>query len=134
MLVVDDDPDFLYLASRFLEKVPGVKLAGVVVKGKQALPQVQALQPDIVLVDLNMPDLPGLDVISLLRAEKAQLSIIALTGIDDAQQREGALAVGADAYVLKDNMDRDLVPSMLMAIQRHLGQQKNKLCDAFPQY
>lgn len=79
-------------------------------KGRQALPKAQELKPDIVLIDLMMPDLPGLDAIPRLREALPHLGIIALTELDAEDYRQGALAVGADAFILKKDMQTELMP------------------------
>ncbi len=112
VLLVDDDPAFLDEASLVFERHPEVTLAAFVSKGKEALPKANQLKPDVVLVDIKMPDLPGLDVIRILRQAIPNLGIIALTGFDEDEFREGSLAAGADAFVTKNAMRKELIPAI----------------------
>ena len=67
----------------------------------------------MVLVDLDMPDLPGLEVISALRRNRPQLGIIAFTFLDLTRYRKWAVAAGADTCVPKSELMTDLVPTVL---------------------
>jgi two-component system response regulator NreC len=114
VLLVDDNPIFLHCAKRFLQKRQDVTVVGTVSGGKWAVDLVQNLRPDVALIDLSMPDLPGLELIPQLRAALPEIGIIALTLFDTDDYREAALAAGADGFVSKNTMNTDLMP----AIQR----------------
>ena len=76
----------------------------------------QDLEPDVALIDLSMPDLPGLELIPLLRAALPKIGIIALTLMDTEDYRKAALAAGADDFVSKDTMNIDLLPAIQKVI------------------
>lgn len=63
VLLVDDNPTFRNVAAKFLKTLPGLSVAGTAVGGLDGLAQAQALQPDLILVDLHMRDLDGLRLI-----------------------------------------------------------------------
>jgi DNA-binding NarL/FixJ family response regulator len=92
-------------------------VAGTVQDSREALAQTRALQPDMVLIDLSMPDLPGLEVIPRLRTACPKLGIIALTLLDTDHYRQAALAAGADAFVAKATLSSSLLPAI-----RQVGQ------------
>jgi CheY-like chemotaxis protein len=117
ILLVDDSPDFLKVASRFLRLLPGLSVAGVADGGYAALTQAAALKPDLVLIDLNMDDLSGLEAIPRLRALLPEARIIALTMMEASSHRQAALDAGADEFVTKARMETDLLPSIEQVMQ-----------------
>ena len=117
VLLVDDNPTFLRIASRFLEKHDEVVLVGTAEGGVRALAQAQELRPQVILLDLAMPDLPGLEVIPRLREAVPEMRIIALTMLDTEEYRKAALAAGADEFIPKADLNTDLLP----AIRRVIG-------------
>jgi len=128
VLLVDDNPTFLRVAERFLQGYEDVTVAGLAVGGKEGLEQACALQPKIVLVDLAMPDLPGLETIRCLRRLAPGLGIIALTIMDTEGYRHAALAAGADRFVTKASLSTDLLPAIrALAINRRLSQESKDL-------
>ncbi len=112
ILLVDDNPTFLSIATRFLQTHDNLLVVGAVQGGQEALAQAQDSRPDVILVDLLMPDLPGWKLIPRLRKMLPQAAIIALTLHPPDAYREVALAAGADDFVLKRTMSADLLPAI----------------------
>ena len=112
VLLVDDNPTFLHCATRFLQKRKDIVVVGTSCGGKGAVALVQDVRPDVALIDLSMSDLPGLELIPLLRCAQPQLGIIALTLMDTDDYRKAALAAGADDFVSKNTMNIDLLPAI----------------------
>lgn len=112
ILVVDDNPLFLDIATDFLRQYDELSIAGTATGGQEALIQVQELQPQIVLLDLAMPDLPGLEVIPRLRQMLPEIGIIVVTMLDVTSYREAVLAAGANDLVPKIRMNSDLLPAI----------------------
>ena len=112
VLLVDDHPTFLQLAASYLAKQEGLVVVGTIDKGAAALKQTGELKPDLVLVDLTLPDVSGLKLLSELRAAFPSLAIIALTMHSEISYREAALAAGADRFITKSNMITRLVPAI----------------------
>jgi DNA-binding NarL/FixJ family response regulator len=110
LLLVDDSPVFLKAVARFLEEQCGgeVLIAGTASDGVEGLRQAQALHPHVVVLDLRMPGMSGLDVIPKLRATLPDVRIIVLTQLEGDEYRHAALARGADAFVAKTTMEHDL--------------------------
>lgn len=115
-LLVDDNPHFLRVLDRFLSAYGDgtVRVVGSVVGGRDAVAQAVWLRPDVVLVDLKMPDVPGLQLLPELRKMLPDAMLIALTLMDSDEYREDTLNAGADAFVSKASLKCDLIP----AIQR----------------
>ena len=115
VLLVDENLTFLRIAMRFLDMHDDIVVVGAVSEGEEALAQVQNLEPDIVLIDIAMPDLlGGLQFISRLRAALPGVGIIALTLIGTDGYRQALLEAGVDDFVPKVAMGSDL----LLAIRR----------------
>ena len=117
VLLVDDNPAFLRIVTRFLQEHDDVVVVGVAGGGEEALALAQDLKPDIVLIDLAMPGLSGLETIPRLRAVLPEVGIIALTVLDTNGYREAALAASADDFVPKATLDTDLLPAIRRVAQ-----------------
>ena len=106
VLLVDDDPLFLrYLTRLFPRKDYEVV---TVSSGKEGLEQARCLRPDLVILDLDMPDLDGIETCKLLKAEEAtrQMAVIILTAMESLELNQMAFDAGAQAMVLK-SMNRE---------------------------
>ena len=117
VLLVDDSSAFLQVAVQFLRLLPDLQIAGLATGGHDALAQATALQPDLVLIDLNMDDLPGLAALPRLRKLLPHARIIALTMMEPATHRQPALDAGADDFVTKAQMDTHLLPAIEYLLQ-----------------
>lgn len=106
VLLVDDDPLFLrYLTRLFPRKEYEVV---TVSSGKEGLEQARRLRPDLVILDLDMSDLDGIETCKLLKAEEAtrQIAVIILTAMESLELNQMAFDAGAQAMVLK-SMNRE---------------------------
>lgn len=112
VLLVDDNSTFRRLATRFLAEHDEIEVVGALRGGRDALAQIHELRPDVVLIDLAMPDLSGLQTIPHLRAARAEVGIIVLTLLATEAYRQAALDAGADAFVAKPNLTTELLPAI----------------------
>lgn len=114
VLLVDDNPHFLRVLNRFLivHGAGSVQVVGSVVGGREAVAQATQLQPDVVVVDLKMPEVPGLALIPQLRRTLPNAIIIALSLMDPAEYGLAATAAGADAFVSKEQLECELLPTL----------------------
>ena len=117
VLLVDDNQAFREITESFLSLAPHLVVVGSTGDGWQALTQAQRTQPDLILVDLQMPSLSGLELIPGLRRLLPCAAIIALTLMKAEFYRQAALDAGADEFVEKAQMDGELLPT----IQRLTG-------------
>ena len=117
VMLVDDSSAFLQIAAQFLRLLPNLQITGLATGGYAALAQAAELRPDLVLIDLNMDDLSGLETIPRLRALLPQIFIIALTMMEPATHRQAALDAGANDFVTKAQMDTHLLPSIERLLQ-----------------
>src|SRR2546430_8630063 len=98
ILVVDDEPKIVQLARDYLEHAGFAVLAAH--DGKTALAAARGQRPDLVVLDLGLPELDGLDVARTLRAE-SNVPIVMLTGRSEESDKLVGLELGADDYVTK---------------------------------
>ena len=134
VLLIDDNLPFLRSLTCFLEEQSGSPLhvVGAVVGGRDAVAQADALQPAVVLVDLQMPDVPGLDLLPQLRARRPEAILIALSLMDAAGVRPAVLASGADAFVSKASLETDLVPTIRQLVGGRQVTRPRIRCSAQP--
>lgn len=109
VLVVDDDFMVARLHARFVELTDGFEVVGVAANGQEALRLAADLDPDLVLLDVHLPDLGGLDVLARLREEGSRAGVVMVTAERDADTVRAALAGGAMQYVVKPFEQQDLV-------------------------
>lgn len=117
VLIVDDSADFRQVAAQFLRLLPGLRVNGVADDGQAGLTKAAQLKPDLILIDLNMPGLSGLETIPRLRALLPDAAIIALTMMEPNSHRQPALDAGADDFITKARMDTDLLPAIQRLLQ-----------------
>ena len=101
LLLVDDHPGFINAAVRHLRKLEWIEIAGMAGNGIEAITQCEALRPDVVLMDLAMPEMGGLQATRLIKAQDNAPYIVIASHFDDAEHREHTLRAGADAFVSK---------------------------------
>lgn len=117
--MVDDDPTVSDVVRRYLEQAGcRVRLVG---DGSAALAAVAAEQPDLVLLDLMMPGIDGLEVCRRLRRDRPDLPIVMLTALGEETDRVLGLEVGADDYVTKPFSPRELVLRVRSVLRRAAG-------------
>ncbi|WP_433796526.1 response regulator transcription factor [Actinoplanes sp. CA-252034] len=116
VLVVDDDPTVSDVVRRYLEEAGcEVRLAA---DGADGLAAVAAQQPDLVVLDVMMPGIDGLEVCRRLRRHLPHLPIIMLTALGEEADRVLGLEVGADDYVTKPFSPRELVLRIRSVLRR----------------
>ena len=114
LLLVDDNATFLRVLSDFLGGEEGILVVGTAGSAEEALEKAKELQPQVILLDLVMPGMGGLNAIPRLRSMMPNVGVIVLTVLDAKAYREAADAAGADDFVAKASLYTDLIP----AIQR----------------
>jgi len=92
-------------------------VVGAVNTGRDAVEQVQRLDPDILVIDISMPLLNGLQASSQLQACKARVKVVFLTVHEDQDYVDAAFSAGASGYVTKSQLTTDLVPAIHEALQ-----------------
>jgi DNA-binding NarL/FixJ family response regulator len=126
VLLVDDNPAFLRILTRFFQEhyQNEVMVIGTAGGGAEGLALARSLRPQVILLDLRMPGLCGLETIPLLRRMLPDVGIIALTLWDANGYREAALAAGADDLLSKFAVNTDLLPAIRRVARTKRSQDK----------
>jgi DNA-binding NarL/FixJ family response regulator len=109
-LLVDDNKTFLAAVRNFLLMVPDVEIVGEAHNGWDAVEMANALNPDLVLLDIVMPEMNGLEVARALKDSSHSTRIVFLSMHDSESYRAAARELGAFAYVGKVDFVADLIP------------------------
>lgn len=102
VIVVDDHDMVRRGLAAFLDIQPDLELVGEATNGAQALPLCKRLQPDVVLMDLIMPEMDGVTALQTIRAKWPEIQVIALTSFPEQELVQRALRAGAIGYLLKN--------------------------------
>ncbi|WP_219114564.1 response regulator transcription factor [Janthinobacterium sp. UMAB-56] len=103
LLIADDHPLILAGLASLIASLPGLLLLGQAGTGRAAVELYRQLRPDVVLMDLNMPEMHGVEAIERICADDAQAKIIILTTYQGEDNVHRGLRAGARAYLLKDS-------------------------------
>lgn len=112
IILIDDNEKFLKIASLFLGEYSHLEVMKVIQSPEIGLEIVAEIQPDIVTVDLAMPNMNGLEIIPILKSISPNTKIIALTLYESYQYENAALGLGANAFISKTNMYNKLIPTI----------------------
>ena len=133
VLIVDDHEMVREGLSLLLEEAEELEIVGQAGSVAQAVRQAEALQPDVILLDMMLPDGDGVSVIQQLKAKNNPARIVVLTSFAEDEKIRGALQAGATGYLLKDVLRHDLLAAIRAAaegkstlhpvVQNHLMQQ-----------
>ena len=115
---MDDSLEFLKSASNLLGREKRVELVGQASSAAQAVNEVAAARPDLVLMDLNMPDMNGLEATRLIKKQQPSPHVVILTLHDNAEYRAAALASGAIGFISKIEFTKDFLALMRDLLER----------------
>ncbi len=116
-VVVDDHVDFRRLAQVLLEEVDGVELLGLGADGEEAIHLCERLRPDLLIMDLSMPRMGGIQATRLIKAQDDPPLIAIVSIYDDSEHRAHAASAGADAFINKADF-LGSVANLIDAIRR----------------
>lgn len=118
ILVVDDEPDLVEILTAVLSE-QGFAASGAL-NGREALEVIRAVKPDAILLDLDMPELNGWELLAHLRANDSlqEIRVVILTGKDQSpEDRQRGLSLGASDYLLKPCPPDDIVRALSLALK-----------------
>ncbi|NLF51167.1 MAG: response regulator transcription factor [Leptolinea sp.] len=116
ILLVDDEPNIIQLARMYLER-EGYRFISAA-DGKEAMEMIRTKKPDLVVLDVMLPELDGLEVCKRLRREKNNVPVIMLTARDDDIDKILGLELGADDYMTKPFNPRELTARVKVILRR----------------
>lgn len=96
----------------YLKSNPGLKIVGEACNGREAVESYAPLRPDVILMDLQMPEMDGIEATRVIHRENPNVKVIALTSFPDRDKVQAALAAGAISYLLKNISGEDLVEAI----------------------
>jgi DNA-binding NarL/FixJ family response regulator len=115
VLIVDDDIRFRRFVKELFSSEKALHIIGEVEDGQEAILKAKEFKPDLVLMDISMPGMNGLDATRLLKAIMPELVVIILTIHDLEEYKVAATASGAYDYILKKSLMEDLIPAIRRA-------------------
>ena len=111
-VLIADDHAVMRYGLRVLLELSGVEVVGEAGEGREALRLALELKPDVIVMDVVMPGMNGIDVASALRAKDAAIRIVILSMHSDSEHVHRALAAGASAYVVKGSASEEVVAAV----------------------
>jgi len=114
VLLVDDNPAFLDLAARELAADTRVQIVGFVHSAEEALAKVQHTQPDLVLLDIALPGMNGLEAARRLKMQLGVPRVVLMTIHDTPDYRAAGVLAGADGFIAKEEIDTQIWPLIEM--------------------
>jgi len=117
VLIADDHPLVRSGVRRALEEEHDIEVVGEATNGAKVLPLIGQTGPDLVVLDISMPQLDGLACLDQIRRRHPDLKVVILSASGDPDRVQAALARGATAYVLKSVDVRDLASALRQAIE-----------------
>jgi DNA-binding NarL/FixJ family response regulator len=112
VLLVDDNDDFLTGISTWLAETASLELVGTTHSGRDVLSRIEDLAPDLVLMDVAMPDINGFELTRLIKSRSGAPQVVLLTFHTSETARLEAWAAGADAFVDKARVTEQLMPAI----------------------
>lgn len=111
ILLVDDEPHIRVFVSLILKSLGGAKIAEAT-NGEEAIKAYQTNKPDVVLLDVNMPHLDGIETLRKLKEIDPECTVIMLTSLANRETVEKALELGAVNYIRKDTPKDEIAKSL----------------------
>jgi DNA-binding NarL/FixJ family response regulator len=112
VILADDHTLFRSGVKRILAEVPGVEIVGEAADGLQLLALLKEVTPDLVILDISMPKLRGLEAIQEIKTSFPQVQVLILTMHKDADYLSYALGAGAAGFILKQDADPELLAAL----------------------
>lgn len=116
ILLIDDHALFRRGVAQLIEMDPAFTVVGEASSGPEGVEMAMRLTPDVILVDLNMPQVSGIETLELMRKAGVRSHVIMLTVSDSERDVVAALRAGAQGYLLNDMNPEDLCPSLKKAL------------------
>jgi len=118
VLIADDHPLYRSGTRMELEQIDGIEVIGEADDGDVALEQTLVLEPDVLLLDVEMPSMSGVEVAEQLQKRGSKTRLLALSAHDEREYVYGLLEAGASGYLLKDEADAELLGEAIHGVAR----------------
>lgn len=120
LLLVDDHEIVRTGLRMLLDSQPDIEIIGEASSGRQAIELAQSLNPDVIIMDLTLPDISGIETTRLIKSTQPAIEIVALTIHEDEQHFFEMLKAGASGYVPKRAAPEDLLTAIRVAYEGHV--------------
>jgi len=112
VLLVDDEARLRQMAKRLLVAENEIEIVGEASDGRKAVDLYSKLGPDLVVMDIAMPELNGLEATRIIRGKSPDTKIIVITAMAAEPYRKAAMVMGANAFLCKGALDSELIPTI----------------------
>lgn len=134
LLIADDHPIFLDGLRRILSLEKRFEVVGEAQDGRQAVEQAMRLQPDVLLLDLRMPGMSGMDVLQKLKSQNSPTKVLLLTASEDKNEFVQAMREGAAGIVLKQTPTDLLIKSIFKVMEGEIWLDSNTTAAVMKQF
>jgi two-component system, NarL family, nitrate/nitrite response regulator NarL len=117
ILIADDHPTILQMVKQILKAQPGFEVVGEARDGAEAVTLAEALEPDVIVINVTMPKMSGFEAARRVRSRLPDCAIVILSSHKDREFIAEARKVGADGYVEKSNADGQLIHAIESAVK-----------------
>lgn len=124
ILIVDDDALIRDGIKMILENEDGFDVVGTATNGKEAIDLCRETCPDIVLMDIRMPVMDGVEATKLIKEQFSSVKVLLLTTFKDSEYLRSAIKYGAEGYVLKSNSSESIIESIRTVFQGNVVYEK----------
>ncbi|MFM8321893.1 MAG: response regulator transcription factor [Chloroflexota bacterium] len=121
VMIVDDHPGMRMRLGRLLQQAPDIEVVGEAADGPSALHRVGRLDPDIMLLDIEMPGMSGIEVTRALRDQSSRVSVLAVSAHNDRHYIVRLLDSGAAGFIAKDDAPDALVEAVRQVARGRRG-------------
>ena len=121
ILLCDDNDNFRQLLNQYVQTLPGVEIVGEAIDGVDVIEKTELLNPDLVLMDLSMPNQSGLDATKTIKERWPDISVIILTLYEDTVYKELADEFNADGFIAKSSIKTQLPNVIQERLQNSLN-------------
>jgi DNA-binding NarL/FixJ family response regulator len=112
IIIAEDHSGFRQLLRLELDCFPGLEIIAEVEDGLELLEVLKRVQPDLVIMDISMPNLGGLETAKLIKEQYCHIKVLFLTMHKNLAFVEKARLIGAEGYLLKEEVDQELLPAI----------------------
>jgi len=109
VVIADDNKNVLESVQMVLKDYPAINLIATFNSGMECVYTIELLKPDVVLMDIDMPDMSGIEVVKLIRKQFPGLPVLMLTGFEDDDKVFNSICAGANGYILKTTTMESLI-------------------------
>lgn len=117
LFLVEDNEEMRMAYELLIEDEPDLALCGMATTAQEALGMISGAEPDIVIVDVSLPDMSGIELVRQLKARQPALTVLVISGHDEALYVRDAVQAGATGYLIKHQVVEELSDAVRQVLQ-----------------